>query len=566
MRLGKRQRVEDLPFAGLHDVSADPETASFVVYGVAATLHPLDQSAFDDEGAELVPWPEDSPDPVLVDRFDCRLLLEPSDLIDASASGKARQRRRETAPSTEANEAELEEQRWGDYFNPPRHQQHHRYYHYVEDDDEEEEELRKRTHGAAIPFTYLNADDGIAEVDHENKERVYYLEDLEPPPPPPYLSLLENHADTSLISILKSAGGGGSSNDNSSGTSSKNYNCAPFLPFTARQYAIMERTADFLRLYKDQGGTEILYKRAFNDPTFAFLSPDHIWNNFFKGLLVENGENLNEKAEKARANGGQEGVEEVKLEEEILLGALLGGYASEEEKEKEEEEVKEEIKTEKRPGSSQENMESVVKAIIARLMQSTTPNTTAITESSSTSQNMARIVKERLSTDPLVASIINPGAPFYNLFHNAVQGAVVAGEMDNNTAAIWLGQYPANMDSMNAAVNNKEEETEPAALSSAPAAPATAAPATVAPAALAEKKVRKIRKATTAPPDDDVDTTKKEERKKKARLLLERQRQVAEERRQGQAIAQKQAEEARNQHLAAISVHKRMFLDNSDDE
>jgi hypothetical protein len=548
MRPGKRQRVEDLPFAGLHDISANPEAASFVVYGVAATLHPLDQ-VNDDEGSELVPWgnpTEGSTEPVLVDRFDCRLLLEPSDLLGTSAAvgrsrGQGRKEDATAAPSSAATalEAELEEQRWGDLFNPP-HLHHHHGYHSA---DEEEEERQKRSRGAAIPFTYLNTDDatasGLDAADGQGNERdgqrVYYLEDLEPPPPPPYLQQQQNQPNSSLISLLEvlksSTGGSGSGSNVGSNTSG-------LLPFTARQYAIMERTAQFLSTYKDHGGAEILYQRAFSDPTFAFVSPGHVWHDFFKGLVQEKKTGLAGEAQEGMNPSEKRKGEE---QEANVLSALLGGYGSEDE---------EEAKPHANLVGKEQDQDSgppeiLAKAIIDRLIKSTTH--TDPTTATTASHNLALLVRERLSTDHLLASILTTDARYYSLFKEAVDGAVAAGTMDKETEDIWLGI--------------KKEEKEEERIEPEPAAPAPAAVEGI-------KKERKLRKpAATSTAAVEVDESKKEERKKKARLLLERQEKVAEERRQGQAVAKRHAEEERNQHLAAISVHKRMFLtDNSDDE
>jgi hypothetical protein len=521
MRLGKRQRVEE-PFAGLHDVDSDPDAASFVVYGVAATLHPLDQT-YDDEGAELVPLPgstSSSTDPILVDRFDCRLLLEPSDLIDnTTAAGKASKQRNQQGTTATEEELELDELRWRDFFNPP-----HLHQHQYSSEEDDEAELRKRTHGAAIPFTYSNPhDDAVAVAnDEEDGQRVYYLEDLEPPPPPLYLETNQ----TSLLGVLKpSSSPGGGTVDN-------------FLPYTSRQYAIMERTADFLRMHKDSGGAEILYQRAFSDPTFSFISPDHIWNGFFKGLVESdvNGSagvvqivapSLFQKQEKEQAEVAGE---------ENLLGDLLGGYGSDQE---------EETKTEKEKEQGRRKEEEVVKAIITRLLKSS-------------NKTIPLLVREILSKDPVIASIIHSGAPFYHLFQTAVDGAVAVGAMDGDTAALWLygtsnvDTGTNSVDGLRPEVKKAEEKEEPQAL-----------PTAAQPVAAVQKKERKIRNAT-AP--SEIDESKKEERKKKAKLLLERQRQVEEERKKGQAAAKQEAEEERNQRLASISIHKRMFLDNSDDE
>ncbi|KAG7667220.1 hypothetical protein NADE_002985 [Nannochloris sp. 'desiccata'] len=540
MRLGKRQRVEELPFAGMHDVAADLETASFAVYGVAATLHPLDQSN-DDEGAELVPWPEDSSDPVLVDRFDCRLLLDPSELIDTFATGRSRQGRGEAASSSPDNpaaelEAELEEQRWKDLFHPPHLQQH---VYYISEIDEEEEEREKRARGAAIPFDYLNTAIDAEAVTGE-RERVYYLEDLVPPPPPPYLDLHNNQSKPSLTTLLNSSGGGSNNNNTAN---SHIFGGAGLVSFTAQQYAIMQRTAEFLHAFGDHGGAEILFERAFNDPTFAFISPCHVWNDFFKGLVekLASVEPFSE-AQKVLSEKQQQEDEE----KGNFLVALLGGYGSEEEEEEEEEKKENEEKKEELHCRGREL--EVVTAIIARLIKSATQNNG---NTSTTNHNMAVAVKERLFTDPLIASIVHPEAPFFNVFKDAVESAVATGAMNGDTATVWLGHAmnAANIDGVNAAVKRQDKERESAAL------PAPAAK---------EEKIRKERKPTTGPPE--IDESKKEDRKKKARLLLQRQRQVAEQRRLGQAVAQKHAEEERNQHLAAISVHKRMFLDNSDDE
>ena len=555
--------MDELPFAGLHDVTADPETASFVVYGVAATLHPLDQSIPDDEGVELVPWPEGSSNPVLVDRFDFRLLLDPSDLANGSTV-VPRQRHGFTNLNTAIDDpaatlaseiAEIQEERWRDLFHPPPHL-HHFHHHYSSEDDDEE---RKRTHGAAIPFTYTDLDfeksmerdaREIKKKVNDHSERVYYLEDLEPPPPPLHLDLLHDRGNTipgqpapSLISFLitqNNIGTGGGGGGRGRGDAHR----TGLLPFTARQYAIMERTAEFLRTHGDQGGAEILYERAFSDPTFAFLSPSHIWNKFFKGLVDQKIQNA---AETANLEKEKEG--------ENLLGALLGGYGSE--KEEREEEKEEEN------GKGREKL-AVVTAIIAHLIKATTSSSSSA-PTTIQSISLAQIIQQRLSTDPVIASFIHPEAPFHNVFKDAIESAVAAGAMDENIAGVWLGnsiKSKLSVPDSDAAMKGngatevagkkeiKEKKEEPVSIR----------------VAENEKKIKKEKNTSKSRSIPELDANKLEKRKEKVRLLLERQRQVAEERRQGQAAAAAAAEKERTKHLAAISVHKRMFLDNSDDE
>ena len=53
------------------------------------TLYPIDEALDDDEAAELLPWPEGAAEPVMIDRFDARLLLDPLELALSQRSSAA---------------------------------------------------------------------------------------------------------------------------------------------------------------------------------------------------------------------------------------------------------------------------------------------------------------------------------------------------------------------------------------------------------------------------------------------------------------------------------------------
>ena len=246
---------------------------------------------------------------------------------------------------------------------------------------------------------------------------------------------------------------------------------------------------------------------------------------------------------------------EKEKEGENLLGALLGGYGSE--KEEREEEKEEEN------GKGREKL-AVVTAIIAHLIKATTSSSSSA-PTTIQSISLAQIIQQRLSTDPVIASFIHPEAPFHNVFKDAIESAVAAGAMDENIAGVWLGnsiKSKLSVPDSDAAMKGngatevagkkeiKEKKEEPVSIR----------------VAENEKKIKKEKNTSKSRSIPELDANKLEKRKEKVRLLLERQRQVAEERRQGQAAAAAAAEKERTKHLAAISVHKRMFLDNSDDE
>ncbi len=144
----RRRGPHQEPFAGIRqDPDGNDDGAlSLAVYGLSMTLHPITHSH--DEEAQLVHWPDEDSD-IAVDRFDCRMLLDPSEIS-----------LRRSHPSTSANnnnkaaalEAELDIYRYWDLEHPDA-----RY-----GPGEEEERSRSPSPGtytggrgyAAIGFTY----------------------------------------------------------------------------------------------------------------------------------------------------------------------------------------------------------------------------------------------------------------------------------------------------------------------------------------------------------------------------------------------------------------------------
>lgn len=648
----RRPRVEEPPppFAGLHSLDGDKHGIRLAIYGVAATLHPIDQSA--EEETELVPWPEGADSPILVDRFDARLLLDPLELI----SRPSRRTDHDTyflATTAAALEAELDEERWRDLMpsqeiilDSPNASEH--------SSDAE----RKGAPGGAYSAVHF----GYYEDDGSTYGSTHNWDHAIPPPPPP---LPKNPpcgqqkeksivTSESLVSIIGEQ-----------------------LPFTPAQFAIMQRSADFLKHTGEVGAT-MLRKQAEKDTTFAFMNPGHVWNEFFQGLMErlpdegsfmppppsssfqQHRENNDIIQRTASINSGG------------ALGALLVDYGSDGEEEKEE------IKA--------ENVESLqnkvdidvsfkqIDALIARLVEATQHG----------GAGLARKAREELLNDPAF-QFLDPQSEHHERFKSALEAAQtlpeesldawlgkkppnsklnlksspelnplpvsssLAGEVpltslppletlpegaevnDMPTAAavatditlvpefseksaaaglqvvattapvsgsILLGNFPfpvpihSNSNTMNgsATVSNaqavegmppwiidrmKEPEVGGAGsinTSSQPmsvriedattigTARAGGAGEELSPSALPPQQLPGVPEDAKA-----AEEAKKAERKKKVRMLLQRQQQLAEERRQGQAAAMQQAEEQRNKHLAAISVHKRMFLSDDDD-
>lgn len=242
-RKRRHEQFEPEPFAGLH---GDDGAVALAVYGLAAMLRPAG-STFD-ETTQLVHWPGDDSD-ITVDRFDCRLLLDPSDL-------SVRRRPPPSSSNAAEEEAALDEDRYWDLRHPGPSS------HATVPDEEGREASvsRSRDGYAAIGFSY-GPDDS----------RQMYL----PPPPPP-----RPPAGT--------AGSGETWVDAASATA----------PFSTRQRAIMQRTALFLH----RGGTQaeaFLRLRLAGDAAFAFLWPQHAHHAFFQGLV--------RRAEAILQKQGQEG-------------------------------------------------------------------------------------------------------------------------------------------------------------------------------------------------------------------------------------------------------------------
>ena len=277
MNLRKRQRDEPhLPFAGLQNL--DDDVVSLAIYGIPATLHPLQHSATDveDEDTELVPWgpiPEEegSADPILVDRFDCRLLLDPSELREAKNFVNKKRLNTTTAAATAAADAaletELDEERWRDLYHSIRDA----HYNSLSSPSEEEEEGRQEEtphHNkqyAAIPFTYTAPTTATITGTTTTPPVANYLAAAlhAPPPPPPLATTYESFL--LLLDDLRES-------DRS------------IVPFSATELAVMQQTAAFLQECGEEGA-RLLRDRAEHDVVFAFVRPEHSWCDFFQGLV-----------------------------------------------------------------------------------------------------------------------------------------------------------------------------------------------------------------------------------------------------------------------------------------
>ena len=597
------------PFAGLQSQDDDTHAVNLAIYGVAATLYPIEQSPDDEDGAELVPLPGSSEPPVLVDRFDCRLLLDPLDLI--SRPSRRTDNDANTALVAFQLESELDEERWrdlrileratGGYPNAIEHSM----------DEGNKGDLRY----GEIAFGY----------DYGETYTQPHWVGVEPPPPPPLPKQITSARESdreqgnfavdkgaSLLSIL----------DNQ-------------VPFTPAQFNIMHRCAEFIKKTGEKGA-ELLRQQADYDYTFAFIFPNHIWHEFFLGLvqrklsdeLPVKALNVSSPSPVLERLQRQLGGEPTNKTERVnngsnhgdnggLLGALLGNYGSEEE----EEELEEDF--------------SRIDALIARLLEATQRG----------GPELAKKALNHFSTDPAFESILNRGSKGHARFKAALEvaplpkGSFLAWFRKNESLADSNSEEIDDMTGAAAAPSSGLQAQESADLSGAetliqekiytervskegstaaevageaalvgsfyqkfpfpvPIYSSTrshvgsthyaAADRSTPPWILDRKEIESSGGKTATAVGGSIgaageiisfssksalqnceaekslsvaEEAKKEERRKKVRMLLQRQQQAAEERRQGQAAAMQQAEKERNEHLAAISIHKRMFLD-----
>lgn len=524
----RRQWVEEPeePFAGLHD----RDQTSLAVYGLAATLYPAAHQSDEDEAAELLPWPEGAAEPALVGRFDARLLLDPLQLsIPSQRSSTAAA----AAPHRPDLEAELERERWGDLWALQR----------------------RRRRGSASPSASSADEETSDGKDHDATGHGYdeaqpRLQGLEPPPPPP-VGPADADSGAALLEpgALVAALGGR-------------------LPFTGAQLAVMQRTAEFLRRCGEPGAA-LLRAAAAEDPVFAFLSPDHLWHDFFQGMVEHNASMLDGRppdvgpaapaAEESSSGGGGGGDDDG-------LRSLLGEYMSDQE-----------------DNQGRGAPDAVTQALLERVAA-------AAAAAEGSGADLAAVARQRLAGDPALG-FLDPASTQHAAFRAALEDAGLAG------AAIdaWTGASPAPPAEPTDPANEPSNagvvaQAAPITFAAAPAggqgaAGSVAAPpqwlidkmraaaGVPAPPKVAAMEVHSDAVAAPAPPAEPAEAgaaaaaaeAKKADRRRKVRELLERQRQLEGERRQGQAAARQHAEEERVRHLAAISQHKKMFLADDDD-
>lgn len=248
------------PFAGLQHTANHGE--SLCIYGLPVTI-PLVEYVLD-EGAELVELRHHDSD-VLVDRYDCRLLLDPSEL-DAYVSRAAAT---DALGKDDANERLLDEERYRDVLQK------------ASESAENYSEARQQQGGgglySAVPLSY----DGLPAV---------RLEDLlpPPPPPPPRTGSVPTASDRARSQR----------------------------PFFLVQWAILQRVAKFHRHFGELGLTA-LKERCAEDIDFAFLHPNHLWHDFFLGMgsRLQHVDGVREPNHEAEERGH-------------LLAGLIAGYGS----------------------------------------------------------------------------------------------------------------------------------------------------------------------------------------------------------------------------------------------
>ena len=207
-------------FAGLrHGTRASWDISQLCLYGLPPTLYPAEQAP--DEESVLVPLLGKSADEdgstepiIMVDRYDCRLLVDASELRANSSALP------HNPQSTSSLEAFLDKERYRDLYDA------------ADTDESDEDDSANIKKASGIPYIYTGTTD-------PSQSKV----SSSIPPPFPQSPTFPSSQD--LVSL-----------------------CA--------QLMIMQRVAKYVTATGEQGLSKLLdHSRSQNDPTFFFLDPEN---------------------------------------------------------------------------------------------------------------------------------------------------------------------------------------------------------------------------------------------------------------------------------------------------
>jgi hypothetical protein len=574
MRRQRGQPAGQLSGGRDHFAGLDGGRAPLVVYGFAAPMYRAHRDA-EGEVAELVSWP--GPGGELVERHDARLLLDP-----AAVAARPAKRPREAGAAGAAppdEEASLDEERYRSLWHPER--------------------------------TALDGAGGDS-----------------PPPPPPAggeRPAPEGYAAVPFSYAADSSGGGGGGIGIGGGSDAAPPEAPAALPVagpgepryvprfslpqrlrrgalpaTRRHFAVIRRTAEFVR---NQGGQAevVLRVRHGEDPTFAFLLQGDPLHPFYTHLVSADPADV---AEIDAAPGSALGhdTDQAAMEPEpepqakeaqpqdgaaagggmppapASLAALLGHYGEDEESVSEDGLGLEAARDADPAARSPEEATAAALAAdaaahgvlraLGRRLQRLGPG-------------FEELLRSRHGSSPDLAFLHVGGR------HHAAYAALLAQAVGPAGAGRILAAAAAEAAEAAAAVDLGEEEEVPSegganeGVEAEPPGSGTAAGVAPPPPWIADRAqldsagaagggggdAELERVAASDPlqpaPPSAADEAKKAERRRKARELLCARQEAA---RRAQQEAVQAAAEARRRQLAAISVHKRMFAASDEDD
>jgi len=363
----------DEPFAGIR--AGDPGALSLAVYGTSLAIHSL-RHGYDEE-SQLVRWSVEDGE-IKVDRFDCRLLLDPSDVSStcllSSSTGKA------VAVALEDEEKELERIRYWDLRHPCSSLGPHFGGDSIADFDTSSDGVPASGAYAAVGFDYGNST-AITATPATDQHQPSSKNKLFPPPPPPRAFKEVGAQVVSLGSSLRS-----------------DEVCHPMSP---RQFAIMRRAADFVRRCGPHAET-LLSLRLGVDPEFGFLRPQHVQHAFYRGLVDCRGQSFALAERKTRCSQATR-----VSEEQSVLETLLKTYCHDSEQEDADVDDAEDETQEGEENGLQCHLieEKRQLAVMERLVQGAARG----------GHRLLTLVKVRLKDEPLL-SFLNPESKHHSKF------------------------------------------------------------------------------------------------------------------------------------------------------
>ena len=312
----------DKPFAGLEEAS---DSLSLALYGIGIELHDYGRPL--DEVEDLVPW-SDQLD-IKVDRFDVRLLVEPSDLLltgehegQPPQSGRILGSVDSGLPDSAKNVAEFEEKLDGERYKDLRGD----FEYHIERN--ENDEINHPWHeDAEIQFTSIDKHIARATVPYSYGEYPAIgnisppptLHELIPLPPPPKGQNRKNTTkyDENFVNKFEALSG----------------------PMLMAHRQIMHRVGQFVARH-GAIGRDMIQARAAMDPSVAFVLPRHCHHSLFLGLVSRLqtsygiGNEFNDKSchvdSTVLGQDEEYNIDDSKVQDSGVLADLLAPYQDEE--------------------------------------------------------------------------------------------------------------------------------------------------------------------------------------------------------------------------------------------